>query len=278
LLPIPKPAAFPLPYTDDFEGYEPESLPRYTQDQAGVFEVQPWGRGKALKQVVPSLGIEWPFHLNSEPVTIIGDPQMTDYEVSIDALLVAPYQSASVYGRIAKVIQHQIQPPMSYWLRVEADGNWTLGKNEDLLLLNRIEIDKVWPALKYSFSDHTRNARIFPYEEWVRLDKSILDALPGVREFLAKDMDPKTLNLGVHFDGTFYFFRDHILGRGKAEFKTGAWNTLKLRCEGTRISGFINGRMVGEFMDDKYPRGLAGFGCGRHPAWFDNLSIRGISK
>jgi galactosylceramidase len=270
---IPPPAAFPLPYADDFEGYAPESQPRYTQDQAGVFEVQPWGTGQALKQVVPAMGIEWHFHLNSEPVTILGDPQMTDTEASIDVLLDAPHQTASVYGRVSKVIQHQIQPPMAYWLKVRADGSWTMGKNQDLLLLDRIDIDKVWPALRYTFSDHTRNARVFSFEEFIKLDDSILDALPGVRGFLAKDADPGSLNLGVHFDGSFYLYRDHILSRGKTEFKTGEWNTLKIRCRGRRISGFINGRQVGEFCDETYPRGLAGFGCGWHQAWFDNFSL-----
>jgi galactosylceramidase len=279
-LPIPLPAAFPVPYADDFEGYEFEALPLYTQDQAGVFEVRPLPRngGKALRQVVPSMGIEWHFHLNSDPVTIIGDPQMGDYEVSIDTLLDGPRDSASVYGRIAKVVQHQIQPPMSYWLRVEADGSWTMGKNEDLLLLNRIDLDKSWPGLKYAFSDHTRNARIFGYDEFIRLDESVLDALPGVRDFLAKDSNPKTLKLGVHFDGSFYLFRSHILGRGKIGFKPGEWNNLKLRCQGKTISGFVNGQKAGEFADETYPRGLAGFGCGWHTAWFDNLSIRGIQK
>ena len=136
----PRPAAFPFLTSTISKPRAGIPARVFTQDQAGVFEVQPWGRGKALKQAVPAMGIEWHFHLNSEPVTIIGDPQMTDYEVAIDVRLDAP-QSASVYGRIAKVVQHQIQPPMSYWLRVEADGDGPSARTEDLLLLDRIDID-----------------------------------------------------------------------------------------------------------------------------------------
>jgi O-glycosyl hydrolase len=268
------PSAFPVPYEDDFEGYAAEALPRYTQDQAGVFEVQPQGGGMALKQVIPAVGIEWHFHLNSEPVTLIGDPDMTDYEAAVDVMLESPRQTATIYGRISKVIQHQIQPPMGYWLRVGTDGRWTLGKNMDLLLLDKIDIDKTWPALRYSFSDHTKNARVFPYAEIMTLDKSILEALPGVAAFLAADKDPKTLNLAVHFDGSFYLYRDYVLASGTCAFKPGVWNTLRIRCRGDRISAYVNETPTGIVTDSTYPRGPAGFGCGWHTAWFDNLSIK----
>jgi hypothetical protein len=271
---ILNPSAFPIPYEDDFEGYAAEASPRYTQDQAGVFEVLPKGGGMALRQVIPAVGIEWHFHLNSEPATLIGDPDMTDYEAAVDVMLEAPGQTAVIYGRVSKVIQHQVQPPMGYWLRVGTDGHWTLGKNMDLLLLDKIDIDKTWPALRYSFSDHTKNARIFPYAEIMAIDKSILEALPGVAAFLAGDKDPKTLNLGVHFDGSFYLYRDFILGSGMCEFKTGVWNTLRIRCRGDRIMAYVNETPTGAVTDSTYPRGLAGFGCGWHTAWFDNLSIK----
>lgn len=267
------PGPFPVPYEDDFEAYGSDVLPHYTQDQAGVFEVQSKGAGMALKQVVPSMGIEWHFHLNSEPVTLLGDREMADYDMTIDVLLDAPKQSASVFGRVNKVIQHQVQPPMGYWLRVDGEGRWTMGKAMDLLLLDRIDIDRVWPALRFSFSDHPKNVRIFDYEEIMALDKALLDALPGLAAFLAKDPDPKTLKLGVHFDGSFYLFRDYVLGSGLTTFKLGEWNTLRIRCRGDRMTGFVNGMSVGSFSDATYSRGLAGFGCGWHTAWFDNLAI-----
>ncbi len=227
----------------------------------------------ALKQVVPSMGIEWHFHLNSEPVSLLGDMEMADYDMTIDVLLDAPKQSASVYGRVGKVIQHQVQPPMGYWLRVDGEGRWTMGKNMDLLLLDRIDIDKVWPDLRFSFSDHTKNVRIFGYEEIKALDKTLLEALPGVAAFLAKDADPKTLKLGVHYDGSFYLYRDYVLGSGLTTLRLGEWNTLRIRCRGDRMTGFVNGMSVGSFSDATYARGLAGFGCGWHTAWFDNLAI-----
>jgi hypothetical protein len=267
------PGPFPVPYEDDFEAYGADVLPHYTQDQAGVFEVQAKGGGMALKQAVPSTGIEWHFHLNSEPVTLLGDMEMADYDMTIDVLLDAPKQSASVYGRVTKVIQHQVQPPMGYWLRVDGEGRWTMGKNMDLLLLDRIDIDKAWPALRYSFSDHTKNVRIFNYDEIQALDRTLLASLPGVAAFLAKDSDPKTLKLGVHYDGSFYLYRDYVLGSGLTTFKLGEWNTLRIRCRGDRMTGFVNGMSIGSFSDATYARGLAGFGCGRHTAWFDNLAI-----
>ena len=79
---------FPIPYTEDFQTYEPGCTPRYFMDQVGTFEVvnRADGKGRALAQVLPAVGILWEttpdqFH----PFTLIGDDHAKNYAVSVNA-------------------------------------------------------------------------------------------------------------------------------------------------------------------------------------------------
>jgi len=78
------PAAFPLPYVDDFEKTDLRRAPRYLSDQDGAFEVQPCdGRpGRCLEQVISIKPIPWgPM---PDPFTLAGDVTWTDYWVAAD--------------------------------------------------------------------------------------------------------------------------------------------------------------------------------------------------
>ena len=119
-------APFPLPYADGFEKAMPGKFARYFSDQGGVFEVaaRPEGRGQCLRQVVPRNGIDWNGHPTPEPYSLIGSPEWRNYEVSADALIEGA-GSVSIFGRVVKSYQ-DAQPAKGYWLKVSADGAWSL--------------------------------------------------------------------------------------------------------------------------------------------------------
>lgn len=80
--PVPPAAPFTLPYSDSFEGYPYDALPRYFADQAGSYAV----REGVMVQVaegdagangcLPEYG----------PLSLFGDPAWVNYTVSVDAL------------------------------------------------------------------------------------------------------------------------------------------------------------------------------------------------
>ena len=124
-LAIPAVKAIPLPYVEDFERTPEHALPKYFIDQSGVFEVEPRpdGKGGCLRQVVRAKGIEWHYHGNSEPYTLMGQEDWRDYEVSVEADLDGPGYAA-VYGRVSKVGTTS-DPPEGYSLKTLS--RWKLG-------------------------------------------------------------------------------------------------------------------------------------------------------
>jgi hypothetical protein len=270
---IPEPAPFPLPYTDNFENYRDEMLPKYTQDQAGAFEVNTLQGNKMIKQAAPAIGNEWHFHLNPEPYTILGDMNMKDYEVSVDVQLGDSSQSASVYGRINKVSQTSVEPPMSYWTRMDATGKWIAGKTTDVVFRDWIDLDKIWPGASSYFPNHTRNFRVFSYDELTRLNTVVIDSLHGAAEVITKEPGRNSLRIMLGFDGSIIVFREQHLMEGQADFKMKDWNRLAMRFDGKRLSASLNGKPLYEISDNTFVSGMAGFGCGWHYACFDNLVI-----
>ena len=265
-----------MPYSDDFESYTSEVLPRYTQDQSGVFEVKQEAGNKVLRQVAPEKGIEWHFRLNPDPVTILGDTLMTNYSVSIDVKLEKPNEYAAVYGRIGKVIQTNIEPPYSYWFRVKGDGTWQLGKTEAVLKQGSINLQESWPLLQLSFNDHTRNAVRFIYQDINDMDTKTQNLFPGLKPILSAETDPESVGLVVYRDGNYYICRENILKSGQASFDLSTWNNLKMKMKGNQISAFLNRQLITTITDNSYSHGLAGFGCGWHEAGFDNLLIGAV--
>ena len=124
----PPPAAFPLPYADNFEKTPLRHTPKYLADQDGAFEVHRCvGRsGRCLEQVITEKPIPWgPF---PDPFTLAGDEDWTDYAVAADVrfLTAAP---ATIMGRIdsADVFQDGCAKwPSGYVLRLKPDGAWDL--------------------------------------------------------------------------------------------------------------------------------------------------------
>jgi galactosylceramidase len=102
---IPEPKPFPFPYRDNFDSYGDASnwgyLPHYTADVAGGFELaqRPDGQGQCLRQVTDqraqNWGPEW------MPLTLIGDMNWRNYEVSCDVLLDRASGMAGIMGRIS---------------------------------------------------------------------------------------------------------------------------------------------------------------------------------
>jgi hypothetical protein len=147
-LKIPAPGKFPLPYSDDFESYPIRRLPRYFIDQSGVFEVvkRTNGTGQCLRQMVPRRGIEWPLAKNRAPFSVLGDPDWTDYEVSVDVCL-DELGFAAVYGRVENP-----RPFAGYWFGVEASGRWGLFAGDEAIARGETEIgSQKWRRLGLRF-------------------------------------------------------------------------------------------------------------------------------
>jgi len=126
---IPAEQNFPFPYYETFDEYaSPKQfgyLPRYTADIAGVFEItdRPDKTGKCLRQVVAQKPQSWAPEWM--PYTIIGDEHWQDYEVSADILL-DNGGWAGVMGRVHNVGDGYGCAPKGYYLRLAADGAYTL--------------------------------------------------------------------------------------------------------------------------------------------------------
>ena len=130
---IPPSEQLALPYEDTFDTRPEHGLPKHFIDQSGVFEVapRPDGRGNCLRQTVPSKGIEWHYHGNPEPYTVMGDERWQDYEAQVETMLDGA-GTAAVYGRITNVGTKD-EPPAGYWLAVDAKGIWKLKRKSDTL-------------------------------------------------------------------------------------------------------------------------------------------------
>jgi galactosylceramidase len=123
---IRPPAAFPSPYTDDFESSAVGAYARYFADQGGVFEVtrRPDGRGRCLRQMITRKGIDWNAHPTPQPFTIIGSSEWRNCEVRCDVL--APGQGhAAVYARIGRCPMTD-GPPPGYGFGLAGGGRWQL--------------------------------------------------------------------------------------------------------------------------------------------------------
>ncbi|NLF09540.1 MAG: galactosylceramidase, partial [Pirellulaceae bacterium] len=142
---------FPFPYRDDFEDGRAGGLPKYFSDQGGAFEAaERPGGGRCLRQTVAQCGIDWHYHPNPEPYTMIGSANWRDYEVECEAL-VEQSGYAAVYGRIATSLQNEY-PPRGYWLKAGADGRWELKAFTGTLAAGRCPFAAdQWHALKLKF-------------------------------------------------------------------------------------------------------------------------------
>jgi hypothetical protein len=155
----PAQAAFPLPYSDDFESTSIGHAPKYLSDQDGAFEVRPCiGReGRCLEQVIAEIPVRWA--ALPDPFTIAGDSSWTDYTVAADvrflsgapAVLMGRIDSADVF------IDGDARWPSGYLLRVKPNGSWELlstefKKHEVTLAGGTVKIKpEEWHQLELSF-------------------------------------------------------------------------------------------------------------------------------
>jgi galactosylceramidase len=148
----PSPGAFPFPFHVDFETGPEGSLPAWFADQGGAFEIQARedGQGQALRQLMHARGIEWPWHGDPLPETIVGDISWTDYTVSVDARS-TDHGRVSLYGRITEV-PFTRDPPQGYGLWLGYAGDWELTRYTNRLAGGRIEAESGgWNRLALDF-------------------------------------------------------------------------------------------------------------------------------
>ena len=264
---IPEKKSFPLPYADDFESYPPNRLPRYTIDQAGVFETATVSGRKILRQQIPQIGIEWHYHYNPEPYTLLGDNDMDDYSISIDVQLSKPKHHVDLLGRINRVYQWEVVRPRGYWLRVSSDGTYELCKSVDAVINGQRWKKEDFPEIDRQLQGDTRNFVRIPVEKLSDNDaEKLKDYFKGVT-------DKKNTEVIFVTNGSYSIHTKVVLASGQCSFSAKKWHKVKLAFNGKRISAFINGKQLCQVEDDTYASGLTGFGCGWHTTDFDNLKI-----
>lgn len=131
---IAAPGPFPLPYHDDFDGYDGR-LPRHFTDMAGAFEIVEGGmaeNGKCVKQVVRERTKNQYLNMSDNyfPVTYIGDHHWTDYEVSAYVKIEEENPEGCWAGIIGRAFSDgsKCTSPDCYMLYLHRPANWTWGK------------------------------------------------------------------------------------------------------------------------------------------------------
>ncbi len=129
---IPAPKAFPFPYADHFDSYQPDGLPKYFVNVNASFEIANYGNGKVLKQVNRNAPVNW--HPGSRPVsqpmTLVGNIQWTDYTVKVKGLLENPGKIC-LGGRFdGKSEGSGNFDAEAYWLSLDETGNWLLFRKD----------------------------------------------------------------------------------------------------------------------------------------------------
>ena len=126
----PVAANFPMPYYETYDHYADfKSVgyrPYYHSDIAGGFELyrRPDGTGQCLRQVVSQPAQSWA--PESNPYTIVGNPNWTDYEVSADISIETTSGWASVLGRVNSTGTGYGTTPNAYYITLSPTGAWVL--------------------------------------------------------------------------------------------------------------------------------------------------------
>ena len=264
---IPKAQNFPLPYSDNFEAYPPNRLPNYTIDQAGVFETVTTGGRKILRQQIPQIGIEWHYHFNPEPYTLLGDNMLDDYSIDIDVQLTKSNQCVDLLGRIKHVSQQEVVRPRGYWLRIGSNGRYELCKSIDPVTQSQRWQKNDWPEIDKQLQGDTHNF------VKIAVDRLSDDDFNKLKDHLQTVADKKNTEVIFFKNGSFSIHTNVVLASGKCSFPLKKWNNIKLSFHGNQIAAFLNGKQLCSVEDATYPSGLAGFGSGWHVADFDNLRI-----
>jgi glycosyl hydrolase family 59/ricin-type beta-trefoil lectin protein/glycosyl hydrolase family 59 (putative galactocerebrosidase) len=163
----PAPASFPLPYSDNFDGYPLGHEARYLADLQGSFEVSTCGAGRAgrcVRQSAPRPPITWA--TLSDAYTLLGDTAWANYTVSTDALL----ESAGFVELLGRAgAQSPFNPPglNGYRLRIADTGAWSIRRtttgNQTTTLASgttRALGTNTWHTLALTFNGSTITARV----------------------------------------------------------------------------------------------------------------------
>jgi galactosylceramidase len=118
---------FPLPHSDDFNGYATSQEARYFADQIGAWEIHPSptaanASNLALKQMVPQLPIGWSDHGSNGPMTLIGMREWQD--VSVAARVKLPAGRTDAAGCVATRVEQMWRDGIV--LCVGGNGVWNL--------------------------------------------------------------------------------------------------------------------------------------------------------
>lgn len=234
---VPASRPFPLPYSDDFDGYGKYAqwgyLPHYTADLIGSFELtdRPDGNGSCIRQTVADHTLSWAPEWHH--YTILGDSAWTDYEVSADVYLNSG-DEAGVMGRLCDVGSGYGVWAKGYYLKLDDQGKCSL-------VITRGKLDQ-----KELIGDAEQQALILVRTDVERGGEYVLDqaVAEGVRPY--------------------------------------GWHSLKLRFEGDKLTGYVDGRKVVEAISAQYPKGMAGLLAPMHDRsvstpYFDNLKITPLS-
>jgi hypothetical protein len=270
---IPPSGQFPVPYQDSFNSYKTNSLPRYSSDISGIFEVKRNGKRRYLEQIVAKKGIEWPSSLNAQPFTIIGDTSLKNYTIKIDIKLEKKGQRAFVMAHIPKVIQNDVLPPPGYWLELNTNGYFRFcvtGKSIASGWYNRKD---EWFDKNGYFKNDTSNSAVFNTKEISRMPDSLVAHFAGLKELINEQSATSIVLLVVCKNGSYSTFKERVLAAGLLNFPVHRWNNVALHISGNTIIGDVNHLRIFSVIDNSFPYGYAGWGCGWHKASFDNLSI-----
>ncbi len=110
---------------------EQVKLPRYFSDLMGAFETATAGGGRSgtvCRQVITTAPIAWHSGSPIAPLTVIGDPKWTNYQVSVDVLL-----EQAGYVELIGNLTAQVRlagAEEGYHLKVTNTGAWTLYRED----------------------------------------------------------------------------------------------------------------------------------------------------
>ena len=124
----PAQASLKLPYRDNFKHYRTGQIPRYFSTLNGAYETAPCAsphKRMCLRQVISIPPITW---MNGpDPLTVVGDPNWTNYQVSMDALM----EQAGYIDLIGGIKNQNSNHVDGYHLHFTNDGSWQLFKEAD---------------------------------------------------------------------------------------------------------------------------------------------------
>ena len=165
---IPPPAAFALPYSDDFDAHELGRQASYLADEDGSFEITACGGGRAghcVRQMAPIPPIYWHGHAG-HPYTLIGDGGWSNYVIESDVLFEQD-ASAELIGRFGSRDYWEIGHIDAYYFKVTSAGAWSILKNSTSGTLTTLASGDVaalgtgqWHRLRFVLQDSHLSAAI----------------------------------------------------------------------------------------------------------------------